>query len=102
MAVPGWPAVLTEGPVMLRPYRRSDAAAWSDSRIANERWLAPWEPVAPGPWREMNSTWAFRAVYRDLNRAARAAAAMPFAVCYDDRLVGQVTLGNIVRRAFCS
>ena len=102
MAVPGWPAVLTEGPVMLRPYRRSDSAAWSDSRIANERWLAPWEPVAPGPWREMNSTWAFRAVYRDLNRAARAAAAMPFAVCYDDRLVGQVTLGNIVRRAFCS
>jgi ribosomal-protein-alanine N-acetyltransferase len=27
---------------------------------------------------------------------------MPFAVCYEGRLVGQLTLGNIVRRAFCS
>jgi len=38
----------------------------------------------------------------DLRRSARIGAAMPFAVCYEGRLVGQLTLGNIVRRAFCS
>ncbi|GAB3851554.1 hypothetical protein GCM10029963_39570 [Micromonospora andamanensis] len=38
---PGWPAVLSDGPVLLRPYRRSDAAAWSQVRRANREWLAP-------------------------------------------------------------
>ena len=46
---PGWPVVLYDqaSGVLLRPYRRSDAAAWSRSRIANRQWLAPWEPTAP-------------------------------------------------------
>jgi [ribosomal protein S5]-alanine N-acetyltransferase len=104
---PGWPVVLIDGPVVLRPYRRSDAAAWAAVRRANETWLAPWEPTPYGSWRELNSPAAFRAVYGDLRRSARTGSAMPFAVCYveDDgreRLVGQLTLGNIVRRAFCS
>jgi ribosomal-protein-alanine N-acetyltransferase len=99
---PGWPAVLTDGPVLLRPYRRGDAKAWSETRRANESWLARWEPTPYGAWRELNSTAAFRAVYTDLRRAARQGTAMPFAVCFHDALVGQLTLGNIVRRAFCS
>jgi ribosomal-protein-alanine N-acetyltransferase len=111
---PGWPAVLSDpaSGVVLRPYRRTDAAAWSASRRANEAWLAPWEPTPPrGTWAELNSPAAFRAVYRELRRVARAGHAMPFAVCVSsrssrsaprERLVGQVTLGNIVRRAFCS
>jgi [ribosomal protein S5]-alanine N-acetyltransferase len=110
---PGWPAVLSDpaSGVVLRPYRRSDAAVWSASRRANEQWLAPWEPTPPrGTWAELNSPAAFRAVYRELRRAARAGNAMPFAVCVatssrsrsGERLVGQVTIGNIVRRAFCS
>jgi ribosomal-protein-alanine N-acetyltransferase len=98
--------------VVLRPYRRSDAAAWSASRRANEEWLARWEPTPPrGSWHELNSPAAFRTVHRELRRVARAGAAMPFAVCFvapsrsfssRERLVGQVTIGNIVRRAFCS
>jgi [ribosomal protein S5]-alanine N-acetyltransferase len=125
---PGWPVVLADGPVLLRPYRRSDARAWAAIRRANEAWLAQWEPTPYGSWRELNSPAAFRAVYADLRRAGRHGVAMPFAVCVRDvvpsggelasggsvgggrlaaasgreRLVGQLTLGNIVRRAFCS
>jgi [ribosomal protein S5]-alanine N-acetyltransferase len=88
--------------VTLRPYRRRDARAWSRARRANQEWLAPWEPTPYGSWYELNSPAAFRAVNAELRRAARQGTAMPFAVCFDGELVGQLTLGNIVRRAFCS
>lgn len=94
--------MLADGPVTLRPYRRSDARAWSEVRRANEQWLSKWEPTPYGTWADLNSTAAFRAVHADLRRAARQGSAMPFAVCYESVLVGQLTLGNIVRRAFCS
>lgn len=106
-STPGWPAVLADGPVVLRPYKRSDAKVWSEVRIANQQWLAPWESSPPGPWAEMNSTRAYAYVYADMKRAARRGDSMPFAVCLreDDgaeRLVGHINLGNIVRRAFSS
>jgi len=105
-SVPGWPAVLVEGPVVLRPYKRSDGAAWSEVRCANEQWLAPWESSPPGPWRELNSPRAFTYVYRDMRSSARRGESMPFVVCLRDgdgeRLVGHLNLGNIVRRAFSS
>jgi ribosomal-protein-alanine N-acetyltransferase len=106
MMQPGWPVVLRDGPVLLRPYRRGDGRAWSEARRANEAWLASWEPMPYGSWYELNSPAAFRSVYADLRRASRQGVAMPFAVCLvaggEERLVGQLTLGNIVRRAFCS
>ena len=105
-STPGWPAVLADGPVVLRPYRRSDGRAWSEVRIANRAWLAPWESAPPGPWAEMNSTRAYGYVYADMRRAARRGDSMPFAVCLaedgHERLVGHLNLGNIVRRAFSS
>ena len=80
-STPGWPAVLADGPVTLRPYRRGDARAWSEVRIANQKWLGPWESAPPGPWAEMNSPRAYLYVYRDMKRAARRGDSMPFAVC---------------------
>ena len=102
MLAPGWPAVLADGPVTLRPYHRADARVWSDVRRANEHWLARWEPTPPGAWQELNAPSAFRYVLRELRRAGRSGEAMPFAVCYAGELVGQLSVGNIVRRAFCS
>jgi [ribosomal protein S5]-alanine N-acetyltransferase len=104
---PGWPVELADGLVLLRPYRRSDARPWAEARRANEAWLAKWEPTPYGSWRDLNSPAAFRAVHADLRRAARQGVALPFAVCVrgagdSERLVGQLTIGNIVRRAFCS
>jgi ribosomal-protein-alanine N-acetyltransferase len=105
----GYPAVLSDGPVVLRPYRRSDAAAWSQVRIHNQPWLAPWEATPIGSWAQMNSASSFRLVYRGLRAAARDGEAMPFAVCLRsqdgsgaERFVGHINLGNIVRRAFAS
>jgi ribosomal-protein-alanine N-acetyltransferase len=106
MSAPGWPVVLLDGPVLLRPYRRRDASAWSEVRRCNQAWLAPWESSPPGPWNELNSAASFRWIYREQRRSARAGAGMPFAICLvegrSERLVGHLNLGNIVRRAFCS
>lgn len=99
---PGWPATLVHDRVTLRPFERSDAQAWSSVRIANEKWLAHWEPISGVSWREANSPAGFRALLKDLRRSSKGGATWPFAVCYDDRLVGGITVGNIVRRAFCS
>jgi ribosomal-protein-alanine N-acetyltransferase len=111
MSAPGWPVVLHDpsSGVLLRPYRRADADAWSRCRIGNQKWLSVWEPTPPnGTWAEMNSPAAFRLIHRELRRVATEGAAMPFAICLRspgssrDRYVGNLTLGNIVRRAFCS
>jgi [ribosomal protein S5]-alanine N-acetyltransferase len=107
MSPPGWPVVLADGPVLLRPFRRRDARTWAAVRQENQKWLAQWEPTPYGNWRELNSVVAFRGVHADLRRAAQLGTAMPFAICLvepdgSQRLVGQLTLGNIVRRAFCS
>lgn len=102
MKAPGWPAILGDGSVQLRPYRRRDAAAWVRIRRENEAWLSPWEPTAPGTWYEQNSLNTYRSILRDMRLSARDGTAMPFAICYQGELVGQLSLGNIVRRAFCS
>src|SRR5215467_2798452 len=106
MSAPGWPAVLRDGPVELRPYRRGDARTWSNLRRSNQAWLAPWEPTIVGDWYELNSPFAYRSLLRELRRTAREGSAMPFAIWLTEgastRMVGQLTIGNIVRRAFCS
>ncbi|MGH3716142.1 MAG: GNAT family N-acetyltransferase [Micromonosporaceae bacterium] len=99
---PGWPAILTDGPITLRPYHRHDAREWSEVRRANRDWLQAWEPVPPQPWDEANTPSVFRVLLRDMKRSARRGTSMPWAVCYQERLVGSLTLGNVVRRAFCS
>jgi ribosomal-protein-alanine N-acetyltransferase len=98
-----WPVTLADGPVQLRPYRRSDARQWSQVRRDNEAWLSRWEPTPPGgSWHQLNSPAAFRLALRDMRTSARDGTAMPFAITFAGRLIGQLTLGNIVRRAFCS
>lgn len=103
---PGWPAILADGPVVLRPYRRRDAAQWSAVRCANQAWLAPWEPAGYGPWVELNSPAAYRLFYRDMRHSIRDGSAMPFAIVLreagGERYVGHISLGNIARRAFGS
>ncbi|MGH3648541.1 MAG: GNAT family N-acetyltransferase [Micromonosporaceae bacterium] len=87
---------------MLRPYHRGDAVEWSEIRRVNRQWLEPWEPNPPQPWDAANSPAVFRQLLRDMKRTGRAGTAMPWAICYQERLAGSLTLGNIVRRAFCS
>ena len=106
MSAPGWPAQLAYRDVGVRPFRARDAAAWSETRIRNERWLSPWEGRAPAqppaPWRERHSTAVFAVMLRQQRRQARAGRLLPFAVTVGGRLVGSVTVGGVTRGAFDS
>ena len=99
---PGWPATLQHGDVELHPLRRSDAEAWSRLRRENEAWLAPWEPTAPAGWAARHPPQVYRAMRRAAARRARLGSALPFAVRHRGRLVGQVTVDNVVRGALRS
>jgi ribosomal-protein-alanine N-acetyltransferase len=99
---PGWPAVLTAGPVSLRPPKRSDAGPWSHSRIANAAWLAPWEPTSSQSWRERNSPAEFRRTLSRMRAAARIGSMLPFIIVYGDDLVGQMSVSNVIRGALRS
>jgi len=71
-------------------------------RNANEAWLTPWEPSAPMSWRERHTAVAYAAMRRASSRRARVGMSLPFAVHYEGRLAGQVTVDNIVRGALRS
>jgi len=94
---PGWPAVLTAGPVTVRPPRRRDGPEWSRIRQADEEWLAQWEPTSNAAWSARNSVREYRRSLSRLRSAARMGMMLPFQVVYGDRLVGQVNVSNVVR-----
>src|SRR6266702_1620212 len=71
-AHPGWPAELAAGPVRLRPPRMRDGRAWSEVRLRNERWLAPWEPTSALRWVDRNGMSAWPALLSALRKDARA------------------------------
>jgi ribosomal-protein-alanine N-acetyltransferase len=79
-----------------------DARAWSEIRLRNERWLAPWEPTSPHSWQERNAVGAWPALHSALRSSARKGAMLPFMICYGDRLVGQLNVSNIVHGALRS
>lgn len=104
--MPGWPATLREGSVVLRPPRVRDAAAWSALRIRDEEWLRPWEGRPPSAaettWAERHSPLAYGGILRVWRREARAGRCLPFTLLYDGELAGQVTVLNVVLGAFRS
>lgn len=91
--VVGWPAVLVEGPVRLRPLRRRDQDAWMSLRARNAGWLEPWDATSPEPVTGSRPT--FGAFVRTLSAQARAGVTLPFAVDHDGELVGQLTVASI-------
>ena len=96
----GWPVVLREGDVVLRPLRRRDASAWLALRARNAAWLDPWE--ATSPERPTGPPPSFGRFVRTLSEQARAGTALPFAMAYRGELVGQLTVSTIVRGSLCS
>lgn len=88
-----WPVELAHGAVGLRPIRLRDARAWREVRIRNAEWLRPWEATLPDPSRERLPS--FTTMVRRLSSEARDGRCLPFAVTYDGRLVGQVTVGGL-------
>ena len=105
-SAPGWPASLVSGSVGVRPFRLRDAQAWSDCRTRNKEWLAPWDGRRPDlpivSWEDRHTPAAFAATLRIMRRDSRAGRSLPFAVLQNGRLVGEVTVANLVRGAFQS
>ncbi|MCZ2846963.1 GNAT family N-acetyltransferase [Modestobacter sp. VKM Ac-2978] len=82
--------------------RRDDAREWARLRTANEAWLLPWEPSTGLTWSQRHTPAAYRAMRRAASRRARVGTSLPFAVRYEGRLAGQVTVDNVVRGALRS
>lgn len=83
----------------LRSPRVRDGAAWSEVRLRNEAWLAPWEPTSALSWADRSTGAAWRATVASLRRSAREGTGLPFVVEYGGRLVGQVNVSSITRGA---
>jgi ribosomal-protein-alanine N-acetyltransferase len=80
--------------------RRGDARRWCEVRNRNVEWLLPWEstlPHAPLSRAGAASLATYRGMVRAFRSQARAGSALPFALDYDGRFVGQVTVSSIVR-----
>lgn len=97
---PGWPARLSDGPVGLRPLRLRDATSWREVRSRNASWLRPWEATVPLDNRDVPHTYG--AMVRRLRAEAREGRGLPFALTYEGRFVGQVTVGGIARGSLMS
>jgi ribosomal-protein-alanine N-acetyltransferase len=96
---PGWPAVLSDGPVSVRPLRLRDGPAWAESRRYNAEWLRPWEATPPdgGTPGVPASLATFFAMTRRLRHEARHGRGLPFVVTYDGRFAGQLNVGGVTR-----
>lgn len=82
----------------MRPLRSGDAVAWLAVRQRNVDWLGPWEATPPGGGAPVAASRpVFAAMRRSMNRQARLGEALPFAVTYEGRLVGQLTVAGITR-----
>lgn len=91
-----WPVTLTEGDVTLRPLRLSDASRWREVRRRNVDWLREWEATLP-PEAVADGDLAptFGMMVRRLKREAREGRTLPWAIAYQGRLAGQLTVGGI-------
>ena len=107
-AIRGYPVILTEGPISLRPPHPRDGRDWQELQSRNRAWLAPWEATVPP-----NTPYSRRLTYRELVRRGRREAAagrmLPFNVWYalpepsaSARMVGQLNVAGITWGSLCS
>lgn len=78
----------------LRPLRYRDARTWTEVRQRNAEWLRPWEPTSPVPGARPAAS--FRQMVRRFGAQAKAGEALPWVVTYEEALVGQMSISNIV------
>ena len=95
---PGWPAVLSDGVVTLRPLRLRDAPSWAEARRRNVEWLREWEAKPPGgkPYVPTSMS-TFVTMTRRLRAEARRGRALPFAVLVGGEFAGQLNVSSVIR-----
>ena len=83
---------LTHGDVSLRLLRMRDWKRIEALQLEHREWFRPWEATNPdGP---MN--FDFRALVRNSLRQLNDEASLPLVIEYQDQLVGQLTVSNIL------
>ncbi|MHB0928029.1 MAG: GNAT family N-acetyltransferase [Candidatus Nanopelagicales bacterium] len=80
--------------VVLRMLRRSDGPAWREVRETNRDWLRPWEGTSPDGHKPETS---FGTMLRTVNAEMAAGRTVSFAIEYQGRYAGTLTIGNIIR-----
>lgn len=96
-----WPVRLDHGPVVLRPLRYRDEAAWADIRARGAEWFRQWDSTRPPD--SLDDNLSFAQMVRRFNARARRGLMLPWAVEYRPQphgkglFVGQVTVSGIVR-----
>jgi ribosomal-protein-alanine N-acetyltransferase len=82
--------------VQLRLLRLEDAASFCEAQSRSREQLAPWEPTRAAEWYEP----AFQeARFRELLDTDRI---VPWVLSTDERVIGTMTLSNIVRGPWCN
>lgn len=84
---------LRHGAIGLRSIRLRDATAWRAVRARNRDWLIHWDATSPVGSVDVPPT--FAAMARALRAEARAGRTLPWVITYEDRLIGQLTIGGI-------
>jgi [ribosomal protein S5]-alanine N-acetyltransferase len=95
MGHPGWPVTLEHGALRLRPLSIRDKRAWRVVRERNIAWLSRWDASTPPGSTARPRT--FSSMVRAMTTEARNGRQLPFAVEFEGRFVGQVTVSNITR-----
>lgn len=85
--------------VVLRPMAVADEDAWLRVRRDNVEWLGPWDATSP---RATRGARTFAEMVQHVEGEARAGRSLPFVVEVGGRVVGQLTVSNIVRGSFWS
>ncbi|BBH16901.1 N-acetyltransferase GCN5 [Nocardioides baekrokdamisoli] len=91
----GWPVVLQDGEITLRPMERRDAYAWELARKRSAAWLHPWDATSPPGTPARPKTYVKAIAH--LHRAARRGQAFPFTLEVNGEFAGQVSVNNVVR-----
>ncbi|GAB3190911.1 GNAT family protein [Nesterenkonia suensis] len=97
-------AATPAGEIQLRACTLKDEHRYLSLRLANQDWLAPWEPTTPeNPVVTRATPQGFRTMVRTMARQTRAGTHLPWLLWFRqaddpgaDRMVGQVTAGPII------
>ncbi|MFL6108840.1 MAG: GNAT family N-acetyltransferase, partial [Marmoricola sp.] len=95
MSPAGWPVRLEHGSLRMRPLSVRDKNAWRLVRERNLVWLSRWDATTP-PGSEARPR-TFASMVRTMQAEARAGRQLPFALEFDGRFVGLLTVNNITR-----
>lgn len=91
-----WPVTLTHDDIVLRPLRLGDAGRWREVRRRNVDWLQEWEAtLPPEAAADGDVVPSFGMMVRRLKREAREGRTLPWALTFQGRLAGQLTVGGI-------